>query len=131
MSVLGSLNDIKQGIAVNYNGEPYLVVHAKFVRMQQRKPVMQTKMRNLINGKILEYSFKPGDRVETADITQKKVNFLYAAGMEYVFMDGETFEQFSFDKDKLGDQINFLKEGIEVKLMLFKRTLELIDPLLG
>src|SRR3989344_5838218 len=105
MAVLGALNDIKQGLTVVYNDEPYLVLQANFVRMQQRKPVMQTKMRHLITGKILEYSFKPGDRVETADIGRKKITFLYRAGAEYAFMDNETFEQISFTAEQLGEQV--------------------------
>ncbi|OGY47023.1 MAG: elongation factor P [Candidatus Buchananbacteria bacterium RIFCSPHIGHO2_01_FULL_47_11b] len=119
MAVLGALNDIKQGLTVVYNDEPYLVLQANFVRMQQRKPVMQTKMRHLITGKILEYSFKPGDRVETADIGRKKINFLYRAGSEYAFMDNQTFEQISFTAEQLGEQVNYLKDGCEVQLITF------------
>lgn len=119
MSILGSLNDIKQGMTIIYNNEPHKVVVAKFVRMQQRKPVMQTKLRNLINGKIVEYSFKPGERVETGDLNFAKVNFLYASGDEYVFMDNSTYEQISFSKEQLGEQINYLKEGCEVNLASF------------
>ncbi|MBI5221217.1 MAG: elongation factor P, partial [Candidatus Magasanikbacteria bacterium] len=117
MAVLGALNDIKQGLTITYNGEPYIVLEARFVRMQQRKPVMQTKMRHLVTGKVLEYSFKPGDRVETADVERKKVNFLYAAGSDYVFMGNDTYEQFTFDKDKLGDKIKYLKDGCEVTIV--------------
>lgn len=119
MATLGSLNDIKQGLTIIYNGEPYKVQIAKFVRMQQRKPVMQTKLKNLINGKVLEYNFKPGEKIETADMSRKKVNFLYKAGDEYTFMDNVTYEQFSFTAEKLGDQVNFLKDGCEVLLILF------------
>ncbi len=119
MSILGSLNDIKQGMTIIYNNEPHKVVVAKFVRMQQRKPVMQTKLRNLINGKIVEYSFKPGERVETGDLNFAKVNFLYASGDEYVFMDNSTYEQISFNKEQLGEQIKYLKEGCEVNLASF------------
>jgi len=119
MAILGSLNDIKQGQTIIYNGEPYKVMIAKFVRMQQRKPVMQTKLKNLINGKVLEYNFKPGEKVETGSLGYKKVNFLYAAGPEYVFMDNENYEQVSFTKEQLGEQINFLKEGPEIKLVIF------------
>ncbi|OGY56947.1 MAG: elongation factor P [Candidatus Buchananbacteria bacterium RIFCSPLOWO2_02_FULL_46_11b] len=119
MAILGSLNDIKQGLTIIYAGEPCKVVLAKFVRMQQRKPVMQTKLRNLINGKVIEYNFKPGEKVETGDLSNKKASFLYAAGSEYAFMDNETYEQISFTKEKLGEQINFLKEGVEVNLLTF------------
>lgn len=119
MAVLGTLNDIKQGLSIIYNGEPVRVVEARFVRMQQRKPVMQTKLRSLITGKVIEYSFKPGEKVETADISRKKVNFLYSAGDEYTFMDNDSYEQFSFTKEKLGDMVNFLKDGCEVTLVTF------------
>jgi elongation factor P len=119
MAMLGALNDIKQGMSLIYNGEPVKVVEARFVRMQQRKPVMQTKLRSLISGKVIEYSFKPGERVETADISRTKVNFLYSAGDEYTFMNNMNYEQFSFRKEQLGDMIKFLKDGCEVTLFAF------------
>jgi elongation factor P len=119
MAILSSLNDIKQGMTIIYNGEPCKVAEAHFVRMQQRKPVMQTKLRNLINGKVVEYNFKPGEKVETGDLSYKKVNYLYSTGNEYFFMDNDTYEQVPFAKDHLGPQINFLKEGAEVNLISF------------
>lgn len=119
MSVLSTLNDIKQGLAIVYNGEPYVVVLAKFVRMQQRKPVMQTKLRNLINGKVLEITFKPGDRVETAEVGHAAATFLYATDTEACFMDSETFEQVSLPRADVADQLRFLKEGAPVKLGTF------------
>lgn len=119
MGILGTLNDIKQGMTLIYNDEPHKVVLAKFVRMQQRKPVMQTKLRNLITGKTVEYNFKQGERIETGDLAYAKVNFLYAAGDEYSFMDNTTYEQITFTKDQLGDQIKYLKEGCEVNLTSF------------
>lgn len=119
MSVLSSLNDIKQGVAIVYNGEPYMVVGANFVRMQQRKPVMQTKLRNLINGKVLEITFKPGDRVEEAEVGRKAATFLYAANDEAYFMDGETFEQVSLSKADVASALPFLREGTAVELRTF------------
>lgn len=119
MAILGTLNDIKQGMTLIYNGEPHKVMIAKFVRMQQRKPVMQTKLKNLLNGKVVEYNFKPGDKVETGDLGTKKVNYLYEAGGEYFFMDNDTYEQISFTAEKLGDQTQWLKEGCEVELISF------------
>lgn len=119
MGVLGTLNEIKQGLTVIYNGEPHKVLVANFVRMQQRKPVMQTKLRNLVNGKTIEYNFKAGERVETGDVERRKANFLYVAGKEYAFMDNQNFEQISLSKEKIGDQANYLKEGLEVNLLSF------------
>ena len=119
MSVLSSLNDIKQGTAIVYNGEPYLVVGANFVRMQQRKPVMQTKLRNLINGKVLEITFKPGDRIEEAEVGRKLATFLYVANDEAYFMDGETFEQLSLPTTDVASALSYLREGTPVELRTF------------
>lgn len=119
MAVLGALNDIKVGLVLNYEGEPYIVLEANFVRMQQRKPVMQTKMRHLITGRTLEYSFKPGERVETADLSRTKVNFLYKDGDQFHFMDNNSFEQFSMSADAIGDKGGFMKDGLEVDVLYY------------
>ena len=119
MSVLSSLNDIKQGVSIVYNGEPYLVVGANFVRMQQRKPVMQTKLRNLINGKVLEITFKPGDRVAEAEVGRQDATFLYATATEAYFMDSQSFEQLSLPKTGVAAALPFLREGAAVQLRMF------------
>lgn len=119
MAVLSSLNDIKQGRAIVYDGEPYLVIAAQFVRMQQRKPVMQTKLRNLINGKVLEITFKPGDRVAEAEIGRLDATFLYATEQEAHFMDGTTFEQVSLPRGEVAAALTYLKEGTAVALRTF------------
>lgn len=119
MSILPSLNSIKVGINILVNDEPYLVLEASFMRTAQRKPVMRTKLRNLLNGKVLEQSFKPGDKVEEADMSQLKANFLYCDDNQCHFMNQETFEQFDFSKISLGDQINYLKDGVEVNILNF------------
>ncbi len=117
--MISTLNDIKKGLALNINDEPYLVLEAKFLRMQQRKPVMQTKLRNLITGKVLENSFKPGDRVEEADLLRKKVNYLYNDNQGYHFMDNESYEQFFLSAGQLGEITKFFKEGMEVEALYF------------
>ncbi len=116
---MGTLNDIKKGLVITINSEPYLVLEAKFLRMQQRKPVMQTKMKNLISGKVLENNFKPGDRIAEADIAKKKVNYLYKDPQNYYFMDNESYEQFAVTTETIGDQSRFLKEGLTVDAVYF------------
>lgn len=119
MAVLPSLNSIKVGLTVLFNGEPYQVQTANFVRMQQRKPVMQTKMKNLINGKVLEYSFKAGEKVEEAELERKKCDYLYTDPTGVYFMDNETYEQFVIDTDLLGERIKLLKEGMQADVLYF------------
>ena len=122
MAVLPSLNSIKPGVTILYNGEPYIVQWANFVRMQQRKPVMQTKLKHLVTGKVLEYSFKPGEKVEAADLERIKANFLYRDHEGGHFMDNENYEQFTFSDEALGEKINYLKEGFEVQILTFNEN---------
>ena len=120
MAVLSSLNDIKKGIVIIYEREPCMVLESSFVRMQQRKPVMQTKLRSVKTGKVIEYSFKPGETVEEADIVRKKASFLYAQDEQYYFMDAESYDQFFVNANELGEQRGFLKEGQEVEVLYFE-----------
>ena len=102
------------------NGAPYVVVSADFLRMQQRKPVMQTKLKNLIDGKALEVSFHPGDRVEEADLEHRKANYQYKDDLNVYLMDNTSFEQFSLSTATIGDKISFLKEGTDVDVLYFE-----------
>lgn len=97
-----------------------MVQTANFLRMQQRKPVMQTKLKHVITGKVVEYSFKAGETVETADMERSKANFLYIDHEGAHFMDTTSYEQFMFTDEQLGLKKNFLKDGMEVQVLLFE-----------
>jgi len=119
---MSTLTDIKKGIVLKFNNEPYLVQEAKFLRMQQRKPVMQTKMKNIKTGTVVEYSFKQGENVELADMSRKKANFLYKEKDKYVFMDTD-YEQIYLSKDLIGEAVKLLKETQEVDLILYEDSI--------
>ena len=89
------------------------------MRTAQRKPVMQTKMRNIITGKVYEYSFKFGESIEEADVVREKASFLYADAEGTHFMNQETFETVDIDKEVTQAQEKFLKEGLEVQILRF------------
>jgi elongation factor P len=97
------------------------------MRTAQRKPVMQTKLRNVITGKVMEYSFKFGEKVEEADVTREKANFLYADESGTHFMNNETFETVDMPKEVTQEQENFLKEGMEVQILRFNNKPVSID----
>jgi elongation factor P len=120
MAILGALNDIKQGLIISYNNEPWQVMEANFMRTSQRKPVMQTKLKSLLSDKTLEISFKPGDKVEEANIEKKKAQYLYADATEANFMDQKTYEQFSVKKNLIDEKLTYLKEGQEVDIVLWQ-----------
>lgn len=113
------ISDIKLGLIVNMNGEPYQVIWSNRMRTAQRKPVMQTKLKNIINGKVIEYSFKFGEKVDEADVTRERASFLYADDSGTHFMDQETFETVDMPKDVTEEQEKFLKEGMEVTVLRY------------
>jgi len=117
--MISTLNDLKKGTNVVHEGDPYTIVDANFVKMQMRKPVMQTKLKNLLTGKTVEINFHQGDKVEEANLQRKKVDYLYNDGDNYYFMSQDDFEQFSLAKDILGDKIGYLKDGDKVDAMYF------------
>lgn len=119
MAVLPSLNSIRVGINVLVNREPCQVMSAHFMRCQQRQPVMQTKLRNLISGKVVEISFKPGDRIEEADMEKKRADYLYSDDRGIYFMDSESYEHIAIDPEILGERKNLLKEGTQVEVLYF------------
>lgn len=113
------LNDMRLGTIILYNGEPFQVIWSNRMRTAQRKPVMQTKLRNVISGKVMEYSFKFGEKIDEADVTREKASFLYADEDGTHFMNSQTFETVDMDKESTLEQEKFLKEGMEVLILRF------------
>lgn len=113
------ISDIKLGTILLFNNEPMQIIWSNRMRTAQRKPVMQTKLRNVITGKVIEYSFKFGEKIEEADVARERANFLYADEMGTHFMNNETFETVDFPKDVTENQEQFLKEGMEVQILRF------------
>jgi len=108
------------GQIIKYNGEPYQIIWSNFIRTAQRKPVIQTKMRNLITGRTMEYSFKFGEKIESADVIKNKGQFLYHDDEGAHFMNPETFENFVVPKALVEDQVGFLKEGTDALVIFFE-----------
>ena len=110
---------IRAGHKLLINGEPYIVVDYSLRQQPRLAAKMITKMRNLITGGTIEKTFNSGETLEEADITQSKAQYLYNDGENYVFMDNDTFEQFEFSEAKLGSQVRFIQDGMEVTIMKF------------
>lgn len=120
MSVL-DFSDLKStGQIIKYNNEPYQIIWSNFMRTAQRKPVIQTKMRNLITGKVMEYSFKYGEKVEGADVIKKKMQYLYSDESGAQFLDPESYETIILPKTLVQDQLGYLKEGTDSIVIFFE-----------
>jgi elongation factor P len=127
MPKISSLKEIKNGQVLIYKDEPCHVLEANFLRMQAAKPVMQTKMRGLKSGNTYRNNFKESDAPEIAELDRKSANFLYQDGTNYHFMDNESYDQLSLDKESLGDKTNYLTENLKVDLMYWNESLVSVD----
>ena len=114
-------SDLKgTGQIIKYNDEPYQIIWSNFMRTAQRKPVIQAKLRNLMSGKVMEYSFKYGEKIPEADVVKRKCQFLYSDDEGAHFMNPENFETLVVPKLIVEDQVKFLKEGGDTTIMFFE-----------
>ncbi len=112
--------DLVKGTLFILDGAPYEVIDMHFLRMQQRKATVQTRIRNLITGKLLDRNFQASDNFEEAEIERKNAMFIYAAKGEYWFhAEGDPKARFSLSADLVGDQGQFLKPNTKVQTMVF------------
>jgi len=114
-------NELKTGTIFILDGEPYQVLEFGFMRMQQRKPVAQTKIKNLITGKVLNRNFQHTDSFQEAEINYKKVKFLYSHRDKFVFCDPKNpSARFELPEESISDKTKFLKPNSEVEVVDFE-----------
>lgn len=113
------ITDLKPGRAIQLDGEPYLVIDSQFGRKSQSKANMQCKLKNLLTGAVISRNFQGSEKIEPADVGYRKVQYLYNDGTDYTFMDLDSYDQFTFDKETLGDQALYLVDGNEVDALMF------------
>ncbi len=110
-----SYNELKIGTIFNLDGQPYQVLEYEFLRMQQRKPVAKTKIKNLITGQVVERNFHPNENFVETEVEKNEVTFLYNHRGEYWFCEkGNPKNRFSMTEEKLGSAGQFLKPNSDV-----------------
>lgn len=119
MATLG-LNELKAGVIFTMDNEPYVILQSNFVRMAQRKPVRQAKVKSLVSGKVLGMNFYFNSEYREADVERTKASFLFRTKDTCTFMDAATYEQFEIPAGDLGDQAQFLSDGLEVSIVKFE-----------
>ena len=113
-------NELKSGVFFIYEGQPYLVLETHHLKMQQRRPVVQTSMKNILNGKHYERNFAQSDVFELADIEKRGVKFMYAHREEYWFSEEKNpAQRFNLKADIIGDSTHFLKPNTICEALAF------------
>jgi elongation factor P len=106
-----STNDLKNGMALNLPEGLVTVVEFQHVKPGKGGAFVRTKLKNVRNGAVLDRTFRADEKVKTAVIDKREMQFLYREGTDYVFMDNETYDQLQVPAESVGNAVNYLKEG--------------------
>ena len=117
-----SITEIKSGKNILWEGAPYVVMYAEHSKTGRAGAVLRTKLKNLLTGNVLEKTFNGSDKVDEADMSKTKAQYLYPEHDGFVFMDTNSYDQFSLSKDVIGEANLFLLEGTEVTVLNFNDT---------
>lgn len=112
-----STAEFKNGLKIELDGEPFTIVDFQHVKPGKGGAFVRTKLKALKTGKVIERTFRSGEKVDKPDVEEKKMQFLYESDGSYHFMDVESYEQFQFTADQIGDGVGFLKEETVVSVL--------------
>ena len=115
-----NVNDIKNGMTILFEDNIYTVLEFSHVKPGKGAAFVQAKLKNLRTGSIVEKRFNSGVKLEKAMIEKKNMQFLYATGDAYTFMDNNTYEQLELTSAQLGDDKYYLKDGLEVIVTVYQ-----------
>ena len=123
-----SAGDFRNGITLEIEGAVYQIIEFQHVKPGKGAAFVRTKMRNVINGGVVEKTFRPTEKFPAARIDRKDQQYLYNDGDLYYFMDPETFDQIMINKDVIGDALKFVKENENVKVCSYNGEVFSIEP---
>ena len=120
-------NDFRGGARLEVDGEPFSIVEFQHVKPGKGGAFVRTKLKNMKTGLVIERTFRSGEKFDVPEVEEKSMQFLYAQGDEYIFMDTDNYEQISLTRKDLGDRILFLKEQMAVNILFYKEKPITID----
>ena len=110
----------KNGLKIELDGSPFVMIYFQHVKPGKGGAFVRTKVRNLLTGKVLDRTFRSGEKVQEADIEERRMQYLYLDGENLVFMDNDTYEQIPFPQKVVGDSRRFLKENVSIDVLFWK-----------
>ena len=112
-----SSNDFKTGMTIIVDGNLWQIVEFLHVKPGKGAAFVRSKLKNVETGQVLEKTFRAGEKVESAHLDRREMQYLFNDGTDYTFMDTSNYEQIPVPKERLGDGLNYLKEEMAVKML--------------
>ena len=113
-------SQFRNGLKIELDGEPFTMIFFQHVKPGKGGAFVRTKVKNLKTGRVLDRTFRAGERVEEADVEERTMQYLYQDGENYVFMDTQSYDQLPFTPEQVGDARKFLKENLEVSVVFWR-----------
>lgn len=123
-----STNEFRSGAKVEIDGQPYTIVSNEFVKPGKGQAFNRVKLKNLINGRVIERTFKSGEKLDVADIVDTKMRVLYKEADGVIFMDDNTFEQVKISFEHIGDNTQWLQEDKVYDILFYKGEPIAVEP---
>ncbi|HBB41288.1 MAG: elongation factor P [Nitrospirae bacterium CG18_big_fil_WC_8_21_14_2_50_70_55] len=111
--------ELRKGTKVEIDGEPYLVAESQFVKPGKGNAFTRCRLKSLVSGNVIDRTYKSGERIKKAEMEDVKMQFLYADGDQYHFMNTATYDQIAIAKENLGDAALYLLEQMEVDVLFY------------
>ncbi|MBU0485535.1 MAG: elongation factor P [Proteobacteria bacterium] len=125
-----SASDLRKGLKIIIDGDPYIVATFDFTKPGKGQALYRCRLRNLINGNSTDRTYRSNDKFEPAPLDERDMQFLYAQGGEYHFMDTLNYEQIVLSAEQVGENVRYLRDNMDVKVLLFKeRPIDLTLPI--
>ncbi|MDR2613361.1 MAG: elongation factor P [Deltaproteobacteria bacterium] len=116
-----STSDFRKGLKVTFKGEPYVIVDFLHVKPGKGGAFIRTKLKSLVSGRVLDETFRSGEKLERPDLEEKSVQYLYYDAHDgYVFMDKETYEHIHLTEDQVGASKNFMQENMDLYVNFYR-----------
>ena len=112
-ALVASTNDLKNGLVLNIDGNLWTVIEFQHVKPGKGGAFVRTTLKNVLSGKVVDRTFNAGTKVETATVDKRAMSYLYKEGIDFVFMDGETYDQLHVPSETVGDAANYLLDNAE------------------
>jgi elongation factor P len=113
-------SDIRKGAKIMIDDQPYIVVDFQFVKPGKGQAFTRTKMKNLLTGGVIERNIRSGEKLESADVEDRTLQYIYPDGDMFCFMNPNSGDQLSVHRDAVGDAADFLTDGLDVTVTLYK-----------
>ncbi len=110
-------SEFRKGLKIELEGEPFVIVDFQHVKPGKGNAFVRTKLRSLVTGNVLDRTFRSGEKVDSPDLEERGMQFMYVQGNDYAFMDSKTYEQITLDRDHLGDGADYLQENCSVRVL--------------